>query len=263
MSTTDKNLSPIQRLVNALRDPGPAPELHHRAMLKLRSEWPALYNAVQAVVAEEELRRSSAQGPSRPAPIELQIRVEPHNTIPAFAAFVAREFNEQLYEDREFDMPRILINFRASALACAEHTELRFSDLVAENVLHEMMHLLQELFGRAFDEGEVNRLLDALRAEGDKHEPFEVPWTMAPALELPPTLPAIEHDVNPDDGTVLNGYDGVVTTFAPLVQGFLVCDSEERKMEGFVRFIGDYADEYVDIRVPVTEIVRIAEWAKA
>ena len=45
----------LGRLERALNDPGPAPEVHQRAVHELQAAWPALYLAVRDVLQSHGL----------------------------------------------------------------------------------------------------------------------------------------------------------------------------------------------------------------
>ena len=86
--------------------------------------------------------------------MNLKIEISPDNNIPAFAGYV----NCSVLKNK----PKIVVNFNASLFACAEH-DLSFKDFFAENVVHEMLHMVQDIFGRAFDENEVEDAIMAAR----------------------------------------------------------------------------------------------------
>lgn len=83
--------------------------------------------------------------------LNLKITLAPDNEIPAFAGYVN-------YENGCGDEPKIVVNFRAMLLASAEH-DLGYKKFFAETVVHEMLHMIQEIFGQTFSEDEVEDAL--------------------------------------------------------------------------------------------------------
>jgi hypothetical protein len=79
--------------------------------------------------------------------IDLKIIISPDNDIPAFAGYVNRSVEDE-------NTPEIVVNFRASLIACAEN-DIEFKDLFAENIVHEMLHCFQQIFDKSFSESEV------------------------------------------------------------------------------------------------------------
>jgi len=88
-------------------------------------------------------------------PIDLKITIAADNNIPAFAGFV-----NYARKDRKNE-PRIVVNFNAMFGAMVEDADigLTFKEFFAENVVHEMLHMVQDIFGQAFDEDEVENAI--------------------------------------------------------------------------------------------------------
>jgi hypothetical protein len=85
--------------------------------------------------------------------IDLKITIAADNNIPAFAGYV-NYFGDPENED---DGPRIVVNFNAMFGAMVENEDfgMTFKEFFAENVVHEMLHMMQDIFGQAFDEKQV------------------------------------------------------------------------------------------------------------
>ena len=79
--------------------------------------------------------------------IDLKITISPNNDIPAFAGYVNHSVDDS-------NSPEIVVNFKASLIACVEN-EIDYKQLFAENVVHEMLHMVQDIFNQAFSEEEV------------------------------------------------------------------------------------------------------------
>lgn len=79
--------------------------------------------------------------------IDLKITISPDNEIPAFAGYVNHSVDDE-------DGPQIVVNFKASLIASTEN-DIDFKQLFAENVVHEMLHMIQDIFDQAFSEEAV------------------------------------------------------------------------------------------------------------
>jgi hypothetical protein len=95
--------------------------------------------------------------------LNLDIRLRANNEIPAFAGYVNHSGTD--------GAPEIVVNFRASLLCSAEHGG-DYKAFFAENVVHEMLHMVQDIFGQAFSEDEVEDAIlsarDYLKNESTK-----------------------------------------------------------------------------------------------
>jgi len=90
------------------------------------------------------------------AKIKFTMDIEPNNDMPAFGAFLADSYND--------GRPKIQINFCASLLASKEE-KLDFNQMISRHAVHELIHVFQEMFGKAFSEGEVEEALDNVYEE--------------------------------------------------------------------------------------------------
>jgi len=84
----------------------------------------------------------------------IQIEIQANNDIEAFGVFVDTE--------RIDSKATILVNFTSLLFVCAEYPEISYKELFADTVVHEMLHMVQQIFNKAFDEDEVeNAILQA------------------------------------------------------------------------------------------------------
>ena len=99
--------------------------------------------------------------------IDLKITIAADNNIPAFAGYV-NYFGDPENNDAG---PRIVVNFNAMFGAMVENDMgIKFSEFFAENVVHEMLHMVQDIFGQAFDEEQVEDAIMRCRKEcKDEH----------------------------------------------------------------------------------------------
>ncbi len=83
--------------------------------------------------------------------IDLKITIAADNHIPAFAGFV------NYFRKDKRNEPRIVVNFNAMFGAMVEDDDFgaTYKEFFAENVVHEMLHMVQQIFGQAFNEEEV------------------------------------------------------------------------------------------------------------
>jgi len=93
--------------------------------------------------------------------LDLKITLAADNNIPAFGAFV-NYFGKK--KDRE---PRIMINFNATFSAIVENPGIAYKEFFSESVVHEMLHMVQGIFGQAFDEEEVESAIMRCRENGE------------------------------------------------------------------------------------------------
>lgn len=101
---------------------------------------------------------------SIPKIIDLKITIAADNNIPAFAGFVN-------YVDKKHrNEPRIVVNFNAMFSAMVEDKDFgaTYKEFFAENVVHEMLHMVQQIFQQAFNEEEVEQAIWQCREELDK-----------------------------------------------------------------------------------------------
>ncbi len=98
--------------------------------------------------------------------LNLKITLAADNTIPAFGAYV----NYTHFDDPEVgtvQQPEILINFNAMFSAMVEEKDfgMTYKEFFAENVVHEMLHMVQDIFCQAFDEEEVENAIMQCRKD--------------------------------------------------------------------------------------------------
>lgn len=88
--------------------------------------------------------------------LNLEITIAADNTIEAFAAFV--NYDKQDSDDNKY---KILINFNAMFGAMVENNDfgIIYKEFFAENVVHEMLHMIQKIFEQSFDEDEVEQAI--------------------------------------------------------------------------------------------------------
>ena len=90
-------------------------------------------------------------------PINLKITIAADNHIPAFAGFV------NYFDKSRQNEPRIVVSFNAMFGAMVTDDEedfgCTFKEFFAENVVHEMLHMVQQIFEQAFDEEEVENAI--------------------------------------------------------------------------------------------------------
>ncbi|WP_169701531.1 hypothetical protein [Desulfobulbus propionicus] len=85
--------------------------------------------------------------------LEIKFSIKPNNEIPAFAGYLSGSVAEP--------EAKIVVNIEAMVNACADKTnEISFEEIFTTSVVHEMLHAVQELYRREFDEQEVDDVLD-------------------------------------------------------------------------------------------------------
>ncbi len=73
--------------------------------------------------------------------------------MPAFAGYLSGSVKEP--------EAKIVVNIEAMVSAAADReNEISFEELFTASVVHEMLHAVQELYGREFDEEEVENVLE-------------------------------------------------------------------------------------------------------
>jgi len=90
------------------------------------------------------------------ASIKFTMDIEPNNEMEAFGAYLVDSYND--------GRPKIRINFCASLLA-AKDEGLDFKQMISRHAVHELIHVFQEIFDRAFSEDEVEEALDSVYEE--------------------------------------------------------------------------------------------------
>lgn len=89
--------------------------------------------------------------------IDLKIILESDNEIPAFAGYGNHTGKE--------GAPKIVFNFMAMLMACAENgdTAIDYKMFFADSIVHEMLHMIQDIFDQAFDEKEIEHAILSAR----------------------------------------------------------------------------------------------------
>jgi hypothetical protein len=84
---------------------------------------------------------------------EIKFSIKPNNEIPAFAGYLSGSVKEP--------EAKIIVNIEAMVNAAADaENKISFKEIFSVSVVHEMLHAVQELYGREFDEQEVEDVLD-------------------------------------------------------------------------------------------------------
>lgn len=84
---------------------------------------------------------------------EIKFSIKPNNEMPAFAGYLSGSVKEP--------EAKIVVNIEAMVSAAADReNEISFEELFTASVVHEMLHAVQELYGREFDEEEVENVLE-------------------------------------------------------------------------------------------------------
>ena len=89
--------------------------------------------------------------------IDLKITIEPDNDIPAFAGYCNHSGPD--------GAPKIVFNFMSMIIACAENGDSAkdYKLYFSESVVHEMLHMVQDIFDKAFSEEEVEDAITKTR----------------------------------------------------------------------------------------------------
>jgi len=83
--------------------------------------------------------------------MKLNIEIVNDRSLPAFAAFVAGSAKKNKIKFK--------VNIEPSIMANAEYG-IDFYELMAEHTVHELLHVFQELYKKAFNEDEVNDAIE-------------------------------------------------------------------------------------------------------
>lgn len=85
--------------------------------------------------------------------MELKIVISPNNDIPAFAGYLSGSVKEPEI--------KIVVNIEAMVNAVVDkENEITFEQIFTMSVVHELLHGIQEIYQREFDEEEVERVLN-------------------------------------------------------------------------------------------------------
>ena len=84
----------------------------------------------------------------------MPLSMKPDNEIPAFAGYLSGSVKEPEI--------KVVVNIEAMVNAVADkENEITFEEIFTISVVHEMLHAVQELYKREFDEEEVEKVLAA------------------------------------------------------------------------------------------------------
>lgn len=84
---------------------------------------------------------------------KIAVSIVPKNDIPAFAGYLSGSVRSP--------EAKVVINFEAMVNAAADkENDISFEEIFTTSVVHELLHCIQELYGREFDEEEVEAVLE-------------------------------------------------------------------------------------------------------
>jgi len=82
----------------------------------------------------------------------IRFCITPDNAIPAFAGYLSGSVRQP--------EAKVIVNIEAMVNAAADkENEISFEEIFVTSVVHEMLHAVQDLYRRNFDEEEVERVL--------------------------------------------------------------------------------------------------------
>lgn len=85
--------------------------------------------------------------------MEFKVSIKPNNDIPAFAGYLSGTVREPEI--------RVVLNIEAMVNCAAEkENDISFQELFTVSLAHELLHAVQDLYRKSFDEEEVERVLD-------------------------------------------------------------------------------------------------------
>jgi translation initiation factor IF-2 len=83
---------------------------------------------------------------------ELKVSITPNNEIPAFAGYLSGSV-----ESPEI---KIVVNIESMVNTAADkEADISFEEIFTTSVVHEILHAVQEMYKREFDEEEVEKVL--------------------------------------------------------------------------------------------------------
>ena len=100
----------------------------------------------------------------------IRFSVTPNNDIPAFAGYLSGSVREP--------EAKVIVNIEAMVNAAADkENDISFEEIFVTSVVHEMLHAIQDIYHREFDEEEVERvLLEASEQHyGEERESHDTP----------------------------------------------------------------------------------------
>ncbi len=82
----------------------------------------------------------------------MPLSIKPDNKIPAFAGYLSGSVKEPEI--------KVVVNIEAMVNASADkENEISFEEIFTTSVVHELLHAVQEIYHREFDEDEVEKVL--------------------------------------------------------------------------------------------------------
>jgi hypothetical protein len=85
--------------------------------------------------------------------MQIKVCITPDNEIPAFAGYLSGSVREPEI--------KVVVNIEAMVNAVADkENEITFEQIFVTSVVHELLHAVQEIYHREFDEEEVERVLN-------------------------------------------------------------------------------------------------------
>lgn len=84
--------------------------------------------------------------------MNLKVSITPNNDIPAFAGYLSGSV-----KDPEI---KVVVNIEAMVNAAADKdVDFSFEQIFTSSVVHELLHAVQEIFHREFDDEEIERVI--------------------------------------------------------------------------------------------------------
>jgi len=84
--------------------------------------------------------------------MEIKVRITPNNEIPAFAGYLTGSVREPVTE--------IAVNIEAMVNTSVDKEyPISFEEIFTTSVVHELLHAIQDIYRREFDEEEVEKVL--------------------------------------------------------------------------------------------------------
>ena len=84
--------------------------------------------------------------------LTIPLSIKPDNEIPAFAGYLVGSVKEPEV--------KVVVNIAAMVNATVdEENEITFKEIFTTSIVHELLHAVQEIYEREFDEDEVEEVL--------------------------------------------------------------------------------------------------------
>ncbi len=87
--------------------------------------------------------------------MEFKIEIVNNEDIPAFGGYLTPSVTD--------GTAKIMLNLNATFCAAIEFPEMQWKEMLAEHTVHELLHAFQEIFGRSFDEEEIEQAIHRAR----------------------------------------------------------------------------------------------------